>query len=72
MSQLIQSQSVLHISIENIKNGYKNIINHMKLLQQKRETRRQLMKLPKYLHQDIGLNEEQVQHEIGKSFWSLK
>jgi uncharacterized protein YjiS (DUF1127 family) len=69
MTQLTYSHRALRIVIENLKNGYKKFVNNMRLIQQ---TRKQLTELPDYLLKDVGLNYDEVQHEINKSFWTLK
>ena len=71
MNQLTHSHSTLHIVIENLKDGYKKYANNMRLIQQKRQTRKQLTVLPDYLLKDVGLNYGEVQHEINKSYWTL-
>ena len=40
MAQLTHSHSALHKVIENLKYGYKKFANNMRLIQQKRQTRR--------------------------------
>jgi len=71
MNQLIHSHSTLHIVIEKLKDGYKKYANNWRLIQQKRQTRKQLTVLPDYLLKDVGLNYGEVQHEINKSYWTL-
>ncbi len=71
MAQLTHSYSALNIVIENLKNGYQKFVNNMRLIQQKRQTRKQLTVLPDYLLKDVGLNYGEVQHEINKSYWTL-
>ncbi|MFT6139104.1 MAG: hypothetical protein ACJAYB_003303 [Psychromonas sp.] len=72
MAQLTHNYSALHTVIENLKYGYKKSANNMRFIQQKRQTRKQLAELSDDLLKDIGLNYDQVQHEINKSFWTLK
>ena len=72
MTQLTYSHRTIHIVIENLKNGYKKFVNNMRLIQQKRQTRKQLTELPDYLLKDVGLNYDEVQHEINKSFLTFK
>jgi uncharacterized protein YjiS (DUF1127 family) len=72
MAQLIHSHSALHTVIENLKYGYKNFAHNMRLILQKRQTRKQLTELSDDLLKDVGLSYDEVQHEINKSFWTLK
>lgn len=72
MTQLTHSHSALRLVIEDLKNVYTKFVNNMRLIHQKRQTRRQLTELPDHLLKDIGLNHDEVQHEINKSFWTFK
>ncbi|HEY7866016.1 MAG TPA: DUF1127 domain-containing protein [Psychromonas sp.] len=72
MAQLTHSHSALHKVIENLKYGYKKFANNLRLIQQKRQTRKHVAELSDHLLKDVGLNYDQVQHEINKSFWTFK
>ena len=72
MNQLTHSHSTLHIVIENLKDGYQKFVKNMRLIQLKRHTRKELTELPDYLLKDVGLDYDEVQHEINKSFWTLQ
>lgn len=71
MSQLTHIQRTPLTVIENLKDGYKKFVDNMRLIQQKRQTRKQLSVLPDYLLKDVGLNYTKVKHEMNKSYWTL-
>jgi uncharacterized protein YjiS (DUF1127 family) len=72
MNQLTHSESALRIVIENLNDKYKKYANNVRLIQQKRQTRKQLGELPDYLLRDLGLNYDEAQSEVNKSFRTFK
>jgi uncharacterized protein YjiS (DUF1127 family) len=56
----------------NLSDGYKNLVTHIRMIQQKRQTRRQLAKLPDYLLKDVNINRAEAQQEVRKSFFIMK
>jgi len=72
MTQLTHSNRTLLIVLENVKNGCGNFLKEMKLIQQKRKTRQQLIALPEHLYSDIGMTHDQIQYEINKSYYIVK
>jgi len=72
MTQLTHSRSALRTVMGNLKDGCKKFVSNIRLIQQKRQTHKQLTDLSDYLLKDVGLNYDEVQHEFNKSFWTLK
>ena len=52
----------------NLLGGYKKLVTHIRIIYQKRQTRKQLAKLPDYLLKDVNLNYDDAKREIRKSF----
>jgi len=71
MTQCIHNQ-IKHSALLTVKEyllvEYKNFADTVRLIQQKRKTRKQLAELPEHLLKDVGLNHEDVHHEIKKLF----
>ena len=68
MQQSIQAKSAKL----NLLDGYKKVVAHILIAYQKRQTRKQLAKLPDYLLEDVNLDRDDVQREINKSFFIMK
>ena len=56
----------------NLLDDYEKLVAHIRMIHQKRQTRKQLAKLPEYLLKDVNLNRDQALQEIKKSFFIIK
>lgn len=72
MEQLINNSRRVNIDRGNLSISYKKVFSTIKLIHQKRQTRKVLASLPQYLLDDLALSQNDVQCEVNKSFWISK